>query len=503
MTSKKKTELIDKFMPLARPIGKIRMDYVKKNIVPFLIVKDDRKTGYCTFCEQEMEMPKTKHNQECNCPKCNHKVQVIHSWRRQLSTLNRTNWYAFPQVIDEDTVMLRYILTDCFYDKVVIEERARQIIDFKAEKTYEFERNRNSQDYLMQRKNFFRIPTFYMGNHYYCGCADEIKPYFFSELGKLRDAKYNEKLIKSKYSYETEIETNIIHIYSKIGLLEKLNKVNLADKININARDFSFDRTQSELTKMLLLNKNTLNILKKYPSNKSLKWLQKNPNCTEEDFIKAKIIDYDFYNEAYLRTIGITINQLYKYAIKQNENLQDDNFFVDYKDYVRNLIDLDYKLDKSYLFPKDFRKEKNRVTLEYIHKHSNGEEDKKKSLIIKKISELIKGNNQLSNWIQGEKGLQIYVPESVDDLKLEGKRLHNCIGTYCDRIANKNTLVFFVRKLSDPDKEYVAFEYSSSGQVVQIRENRNANCENSDVISFVKTFCSMLNNINVYKLIAA
>lgn len=503
MVSKKKTELINKYMPLARPIGKIRMDYVKKNIVPFLIVKEDRKTGYCTFCGEEMEMPKTKHNQKCNCPKCNHKVQVIHSWRRQLSTLNRTNWYAFPQVIDKDTVMLRYILTDCFYDKVVIEERARQIIDFKAEKIYEFERNWYSQDYSMQRKLFFRLPSFYMGNHYYCGCADEIKPYFFSELGKLRDAKYNEKLIKSKYSHSTRIEDNIIRIYSKIGLFEKLNKVNLADKIKIDARDFRFDRTKSELTKMLLLNKNTLNILKKYPSNKALKWLQNNPNCTEENFIKAKVIDYDLSNEAYLHTIGITINQLYKYAIKQNEILQDNNFFIDYKDYVKNLIDLDYKLDKSYLFPKDFRKEKNRVILEYIHKHSCSEEDKKKNLIIKKISELIKGNNQLSNWIQGEKGLQIYVPESVDDLRLEGKRLHNCIGTYCDRIANKNTLVFFVRKLSDPDKEYVAFEYNSSGRVVQIRENRNANCENSNVINFVNTFCSMLNNINVYKLIAA
>ncbi len=501
MTSKKKTELIDIYMPLARPIGKIRMDYVKKNIVPFLIVKDDRKTGYCTFCEQEMEMPKTKHNQECNCPKCNHKVQVIHSWRRQLSTLNRTKWYVFPQVIDEDTVMLRYILTDCFYDKIVIEERARQIIDFKTEKTYEFERYCNSQEYSVQRKNYFRIPTFYIGNHYYCGCAEEIKPYFFSELSKLRDAKYNMEYVKKEYSYTTEITTNISNIFSTLGLYEKLDKIGLANKLNL--KHIGYDRYKTELTQMLHLNKTTLGILKKYPSNKALEYLQTHQTATEESFLQARIIDYNNFNELFLKDNNISVKQFYKYAVKQNEKINSDAFFYDYKDYIRNLKQLNYILDNSYLFPKDFRKEKDRVTLEYIQKTSNNEKDAKKTLIIKKISSLIRGNNELSKWINGENGLQIYVPESVEDLRLEGMRLHNCIGTYCDRIANKNTLVFFVRKLSDPDKEYVAFEYNSNGRIVQIRENRNEVCKNNNVIDFVNAFCNKLNSINVYKLIAA
>lgn len=501
MTKQKKQMLADKYMQKARPIGKVRMDYVKKNIVPFLIVKDDRETSYCTYCGEEMKMPKTKHNQECNCPKCNHKVQVIHSWRRKISTLDKIYWYAFPQVIDSDTVMLRYILAECFYNKVVIEERARQIIDFAKEKTYEFEKNWGNDSYKVSRKDFFRIPNYFMGNRYYCGSADEIRPYFFSELSKLRDAKYNEKLIKSKYSYTTEIRCNLQNIYGKIGLYEKLNKVGLLNDINI--KDIKFDRTQSELTKMLLLNKNTFNILKKYPSNKALNYLQQHPDCTEDYFIKARLIDYTFENEKYLNNLGITLNQFYKYAKKQDKELKDNNFFLDYKDHIELLRKLEYTLDKGYLFPKDFKKEKDRIILESLQSDIDTEESKKRTLIIHKISELIRGNNELSSWINGENGLQVYVPESVEDLKMEGKRLHNCIGTYCEKIADKETLVFFVRKLSDPNKEYVAFEYDSRGKVVQIRENRNKNCENENVIQFVNAFCKALNSINVYKLIAA
>ncbi len=498
MVSKKTKIYSQEVMSKMRPIGKIRMDYVKKNIVPFFIVKEDKKTGFCTMCGKEMEISKLKHNQKCNCPSCNHKVHVIHSWRRQLEKIEKIIWYAFPQVIDEHTVVIRYILAHCLCDKVFIGEEAREIIDLNNPKNIIYLEKNVDGNYYNSKRTYFRYPTFYMGNRFYCCLADEIEPYFFSELSKLKGAKYNIDVVKKYYSKTTAINANIFNIYSRIDLLEKLDKINLMDKLQLH--NIKYDKTQSELTKMLGLNKNSLKILRKYPSNKALEWLQMFPNCTEDDFIKSEVIDYNISNKRFLETLGITINQFYKYMNQQNEANNKKGFFLDYNDYVRSLKKLKYRLDKGNLFPKNFRKAKDRLSIEQIKAESA--KDIKRNIIIKQISNLIRENNELSNWIKGENGLQIYVPESVEDLRLEGKRLHNCIGTYVERIAAKNTLVFFVRKLSDPNREYVAFEYNSSGKVVQIREDRNHICENDNVISFVTSFCNMLNKVNVYKMIA-
>ena len=102
----------------------------------------------------------------------------------------------------------------------------------------------------------------------------------------------------------------------------------------------------------------------------------------------------------------------------------------------------------------------------------------------------------LQEFLSGSDGLLVYVPESTKDLVKESKALHNCLGTYAERIANGKTLVFFVRRLNDPTAPFVAFEYVN-GDVVQCRADNNQNVNDDKIVSFVDAFAERLRKNNV------
>jgi hypothetical protein len=107
----------------------------------------------------------------------------------------------------------------------------------------------------------------------------------------------------------------------------------------------------------------------------------------------------------------------------------------------------------------------------------------------------------LQEFLGKSKGLLVYVPESARDLVTEGRLLHNCIGNYVDRVAEKKTLVFFVRKLDAPQAPFVAFEYAN-GEVLQCRYDNNRAVkgdteEGAKILNFVEAFAQKLRENHV------
>ena len=128
------------------------------------------------------------------------------------------------------------------------------------------------------------------------------------------------------------------------------------------------------------------------------------------------------------------------------------------------------------------------------------QEKAKQSRLIKKISNGLRKTDDLQEFLQGSNGLLVYVPESAEDLLKEGRHLHNCIGTYIDRIAEGKTLVFFVRRLNDINAPFVAFEYCN-GEVVQCRYDKNEAVKDDKIINFVDAFAERLRKNKVlYKV---
>jgi hypothetical protein len=82
-------------------------------------------------------------------------------------------------------------------------------------------------------------------------------------------------------------------------------------------------------------------------------------------------------------------------------------------------------------------------------------------------------------------GLMIRMPYQLNELKTEGQALHHCVASYTKRVKDGETMIFFIRKLSEPDKPFYTLEWK--GHVVQCRGYKNCDMTD-DVKAFVKEF---------------
>ena len=78
-----------------------------------------------------------------------------------------------------------------------------------------------------------------------------------------------------------------------------------------------------------------------------------------------------------------------------------------------------------------------------------------------------------------DKNYKIVIPKSTCELKKEGLTLHNCLGSYCDRILLGKTNILFIRRQKDIDKPFFAAEISNTGEIKQVHGfgNKNASSE--------------------------
>lgn len=87
----------------------------------------------------------------------------------------------------------------------------------------------------------------------------------------------------------------------------------------------------------------------------------------------------------------------------------------------------------------------------------------------------------------------IVLPHGVADVVQEGQAQHNCVGSYIDRIAKRQSLVFFIRKKDDPDKSLVTAEYRS-GKITQLYYKNNQRVNDKEIIEVASEFCKKLSN---------
>lgn len=67
---------------------------------------------------------------------------------------------------------------------------------------------------------------------------------------------------------------------------------------------------------------------------------------------------------------------------------------------------------------------------------------------------------------------RVIVPKKLTEIMLEGQALHHCAGAtdrYYDRIQNRETYIFFLRRTEDPDTPYYTLEVEPGGTIRQHR----------------------------------
>ena len=505
--NKKMKAVLEEYGDNYEPIKQKYLDYALKTSAKHIYV-DHNGNGWCTKCESKVMVPKTKHLEEIRCPKCNAKLKALHVWRRNYSSIEDTlDWYVFPEVLSPTMLMLRYVMVYKSNTEPEYGEKARYILDFKNEKTYTLECVHGEWKYSTY--NYFRETGLGYSYRRWCCLQGSIYPHAMKSLNKLESVKYirfNKKMFERWY-----VHSVIVTASRKPVMYEKLAKAGLYGLINEDLQSYShyydvpYDDTQTELIKALGLNKHTFKYLKQEQTIKALKFLKANPNVTDKEFETAKALNFS----SELSDLAIKYNLHYgktlKYVRKMAETKDLNAFVIDYRDYLRTLDALGYPLDSQYCYPTNFRKEDERVQNELRERNERRRNMTKKEIILEEaridsivnnISKALRENEELKRWMRGSDGLKVIVPESVGELTDEGIKLHNCLKNYARAIADKQSLIFFIRKLNDPTKAYIAMEYKN-GEVKQLRFDKNVAVTDEKIVKFADALAAKLNQLDI------
>lgn len=95
----------------------------------------------------------------------------------------------------------------------------------------------------------------------------------------------------------------------------------------------------------------------------------------------------------------------------------------------------------------------------------------KKDSIIKR--EFIAVYQQISGQLDFERdGFKIVYPSTPDDVIAEGHALHHCVGSYTERVAEKECIILFLRKCFDETKPFYTVEVRGQ-KAVQVQGKGN------------------------------
>ncbi len=136
----------------------------------------------------------------------------------------------------------------------------------------------------------------------------------------------------------------------------------------------------------------------------------------------------------------------------------------DWLDYIKDcrLLGLDTR-KKSVLFPKNFAE---------VHRHLSEQvktqRTERENAAIRKVAEMQKMDIKRN-------GLILKIAESQEDLNVESSVLGHCVRTYGNRVAEGETIIYFIRREEKPNEPYYTLEIRPEGKFIQCRGEHNCN----------------------------
>lgn len=249
------------------------------------------------------------------------------------------------------------------------------------------------------------------------------------------------------------------HLYKyrrEIEFLQKINAITIADQLmhghTIDQRTFS----EKWLRKNKQLLKNSRQNFNQFELERRIK--------LRGGKIVPGIEEYLIYSDVNVIPKKIGIVRFQNWVIKNKIHL---GF---YRDYLNLLKDLNIKPDnENLIIPKDLKKAHDNA-VELLNQ-MNREVGSHK--FEKRLKQTLRLETTIGDY-------SFVVPKSLNELIIEGKQLHHCVGSsdYVSKHKYGKTTIIFVRKKDLPNSPFFTMEYRS-GQIIQLRgkHNRDAPAE--------------------------
>ena len=501
----KRGELMDedyRLCPEALPEGLI--DYIRREVLPedrVIIYKRGNVNGICTVCGTQVHARGRRFTQSAyaTCPNCGARVICVLEDGCAFAANYIENIVAVQKGTDGETVFFRQWLlhrdNSARWEHIedFLQETVRYAI--RGNKTAKWQKQGKESYYMRTERYELDEWTRWQDNRIYDGS------YFFYPTGIEEALSGTAMQYADLEGYLEERGHNKNPIYfleyhARYLVIEFLWKAGYRNIVH--NRIFGMDRENRnailwERKKLKECFKFPLRILKLMPPEEwSLNDIQRVNDLwekyggkvtdTEIRLVLQSKVDIQLWSRA---TTYANAGRILKYIKNQTDKRKEKNpdkrsisqndTAQAYRDYLQECEQLHLDLhDKEILFPKDLTAAHNR-TMEQVKFEKNKADQEKFQKAVEKLEKFA--------WGEGE----FFIRPAREQMELtaEGKALHHCVGGYIKRMAEGETAIFFLRKVSEPDKPFYTLELQKK-RVIQCRTEHNASYDRKpDVKKFV------------------
>lgn len=497
-------ELMDedyRLCPEALPEGLI--DYIRREVLPndrVIIYKKGNVNGICTVCGTQVRAMGRRFTQSAyaTCPNCGARVSCVLEDGSSFAASYIENIVAVQKGTDGKTVFFRQWLLrrDHTARWEHIEDFLQETVRYaiRGAKTAKWQKE-GKWNYYMKTERYeldewtrWSDNRIYDGGYYfYTGGIEEAlsgTAMQYADLdGYLAAERHNKNPI---YFLEYHAKYPVIEFLWKAGYRNIVhNRIFGMSKENRNA-------IRWERKKLRDCFKFPLRILKLMPPEEwklddvqraNYLWKNYGERITDAEMRMALQSRTDVQNLTGAMPYA-GIGKILKYIQKQTEKRKEEKGHTTYtlegiirayRDYLRECEQLHFDLhDREILFPKDLVAAHDR-TMKQIAFEKNKADQEKFQKAVEKLEKFA--------WSEGD----FFIRPAREQMELtaEGKALHHCVGGYIGDMAEEKTAIFFLRKVSEPDKPFYTLELQKK-RVIQCRTEHNASYDRKpDVKKFV------------------
>lgn len=488
---KKQRAIIDrmKYVPV---LPRDLKGFIHRVVMPQYIFYDYQRKApghaYCTACRHEVRIAAAKHNTSGLCPRC--KKKITFKCRGRRGRIFDRETVQVLQKAEGNGLVLRIIkVYRSFADSDIpnhfeIWENARQFITLSSS-------GQCSVDaYYYHYKAGYDLTPWCNG---YRPVFDRWKYNFTADMsGVLYQRNLSDTLKDTPWAY-SQLEAfsgiasfsgvaTFLSAYIKRPKIEHLIKMKLyrlvsgiiyggysysaLQAINFNGENMrailGIDRPYFPLLRELNPSIDQLHLIRQLlqadhkPSTEQIKW-----------FIASKISNADAAKELLAH---MSVHKLQRYveqqfapedeaALKRVDYYKMNTLITDYHDYLCMCKELQYDVKNSFiLFPRELKAAHDSVAKTLKDKRTAEHE----KAIAGSFDEWQKRYQYQS------KELMMIPPHSAKEIVDEGAALHHCVRLYVKNVAEKKSVILFVRSVDEPDKSLCTVEVKD-GQVTQAR----------------------------------
>lgn len=488
---KKQRAIIDrmKYVPV---LPRDLKGFIHREVMPQYIFYDYQRKApghaYCTACRHEVRIAAAKHNTSGLCPRC--KKEITFKCRGRRGRIFDRATAQVLQKAEGNGLVLRIIkVYRSFADSDIpnhfeIWENARQFITLSSS-------GQCSVDaYYYHYKAGYDLTPWCNG---YRPVFDRWKYNFTADMsGVLYQRNLSDTLKDTPWAY-SQLEAfsgiasfsgvaTFLSAYIKRPKIEHLIKMKLyrlvsgiiyggysysaLQAINFNGENMrailGIDRPYFPLLRELNPSIDQLHLIRQLlqadhkPSTEQIKW-----------FIASKISNADAAKELLAH---MSVHKLQRYveqqfapedeaALKRVDYYKINTLITDYHDYLCMCKELQYDVKNSFiLFPRELKAAHDSVAKTLKDKRTAEHE----KAIAGSFDEWQKRYQYQS------KELMMIPPHSAKEIVDEGAALHHCVRLYVKNVAEKKSVILFVRSVDEPDKSLCTVEVKD-GQVTQAR----------------------------------